>query len=445
VEGLDYRGVPVIAALAAVPDSPWFLVARMDKAEVYAPVRERLWLMVVLVSVVLLAAGAGMALVWRQQSVRFYKEKSEAAEALQSSELQYRRLFEAAKDGILLLDAQTGMVVDVNPFLTELLGIPRERFLAKRVWELGFLKDVIANQANFVELQRKGYVRCEDMPLEAADGRRINVEFVSNVYRVNHHSVILCNIRDITHRKRAEDALRAKSEELEQTNEELTHFTYTVSHDLRSPLVTIKTFLGYLEKDAASQDAQRMGKDLAYIHTAADKMSRMLDELLELSRVGRKMNRSVEVPLQAVVEEALSLVAGRISQRRVEVHVTGEPVLLYGDRPRLVEVFQNLLDNAVKFMGGQPAPHIEIGAEQTGDQTVLFMRDNGTGIDPRHQSKLFGLFEKLDPGSDGAGMGLALVRRVVEVHGGKIWVESAGPGKGATFRFTLANTKRKST
>ena len=213
---------------------------------------------------------------------------------------------------------------------------------------------------------------------------------------------------------------------------------YTVSHDLRSPVVTIRTFLGYLEQDIQNQEAARVAKDLDYMRTAADTMSRLLEELLELSRIGHKVNPSVEAPLQAIVNEALALVAGRIAQRGVQVQVTEEPIRLYGDRPRLVQVFQNLVENAVKFMGDQPAPRVEIGMEQARDQLVLFVRDNGIGIDPRYQPKVFGLFEKLDPGTEGTGIGLALVRRIVEVHGGRIWVESAGVGQGATFRFTLA-------
>jgi len=232
-------------------------------------------------------------------------------------------------------------------------------------------------------------------------------------------------------------------EELQKKNDELTRFTYAVSHDLKSPLVTINTFLGYLEQDARKPDAAGVNKDVGYIRAATDKMSRLLDELLELSRVGRIMNPSVEAPLQEIVKEALDLVAGRIAARGVKVKVTGKPILLYGDRPRLVEVFQNLVDNAVKFMGDQPAPSVEIGAEQTDTETVFFVSDNGIGIDPRYLPKLFGLFEKLDPGSEGTGIGLALVKRIVEVHGGRIWPESAGPGQGATFRFTLAKAKRQ--
>jgi len=232
-------------------------------------------------------------------------------------------------------------------------------------------------------------------------------------------------------------------QELQAKNDELVRFTYTVSHDLKSPLVTIRTFSGYLEQDLRKPDAVEVDKDLAYIRNAADKASRLLDELLELSRIGRKINPPVEAPLQELVQEALDLVAGRIVERGVTVEVTKDPVLLFGDRTRLVEVFQNLVDNAVKFMGREKAPRVEIGADRVGGETVFFVRDNGIGIDPRYQPKLFGLFEKLDPGSDGTGIGLALVKRIVEVHGGRIWVESEGPGKGTTFRFTLANIQRK--
>jgi PAS domain S-box-containing protein len=1000
VKGVDYRGVPTLAALKAVPDSPWFLVAKMDMEEVYASVRERLWLTIFLVSLSLISAVAGIVAIWRYRHSQFYKERYKLAETLRASETRYRRFFETAKDGILILDAVTGKVVDVNPFLTGILGFAHKEFLGQTVWALGFFKDIIANQAEFEELQKKEYISYGDLPMQTSDGRQIRVEFVSNVYQVNQRKVVQCNIRDITERKLAEEtiarerqllrtlidrlpetfyikdldsrflvanealakllgkenpsqvlglsdadlypaglaaefraeemkvfageplinqentlvsldgrehtmlttklpfrdsqgricglvgighditerkrmeeslrheqalmatlmdnvpaaiyfkdaasrflrvnrahsrtfglndparlvgkadadffvgeharqaladeqkiihtgqpllnveeketwldgtvswvlttklplrdaagrvigtcgislditnrkemeqalaerteeashrnqelaaanttlkeqiavrerieqvlerernvlrtlidnlpdyvyaqdaegrfvvanlgmahqlgfsspnevigksnfdlfprelaekyhadereiirsgkglyshegptmdaskeeknrwvsttkvplrndlgeitgfvglgqditerkraeeallesqalyysfveqlpvgvfrkdregrfilvnpwfcqfkgmkpadflgktiqevaaseaaksgatgpvakyvsagadhhqhilqtgertelveeyvwadgrrqylhviklpvvgpngkiigtqgvqfditerklaeeALQQSSKELQERNDELARFTYTASHDLKSPLVTVQVFLGYLEQDTLNQDAEAIKKDRQYIYSAVDKMTRLLDDLLALARVGHKINPPEAVPLQAVVKDALDMVAGWIIQKGVEMVVTKEPIVLCGDRTRLVEVFQNLVDNAIKFMGDQPNPRVEIGVEQTGKENAFFVRDNGIGIDPRYQPKVFGLFEKFDPGTKGSGIGLALVKRIVEVHGGKIWVESAGIGKGATFRFTLAKTQR---
>jgi len=170
-------------------------------------------------------------------------------------------------------------------------------------------------------------------------------------------------------------------------------------------------------------------------------MGRLLDELRDLSRVGRVINPPVETPLQEIVQEALALVAGRIAEKKVQIQVTEDPIILSGDRPRLVEVYQNLIDNAVKFMGEQVAPRIAIGAQKSGDEIVLFVQDNGIGINPRYQEKVFGLFEKLDGRAEGTGMGLALVKQIVELHGGGIQVGSDGLGHGACFRFTLAGTR----
>ena len=437
VEGMDYRGVPVVAALRAIPDSPWSLVARMDTAEVYAPLRAQLWQLVVLIGVLIFGAGAAVGLVWRHQRVRYYKERAEMGDILRASELRYRRLFEASQDGILILNAETGMVMDVNPFLVELLGYSHEMFLGKKVWEVGFFKDIIANQDKLAELQQKEYLRYEDMALETSDGRRIEVEFVSNVYLVNHLKVIQCNIRDITTRKRVEKALEKSAMELQEKNAELERFLYTASHDLKSPVVTVRTFLGYLEQDMATGDAGKIEKDLRFIRTATGKMGQLLDELLVISRVGRVINPPVGVTFRNLVDEALGTVAGRIAERGVTVKVGDNDIMLHGDRPRLAEIWQNLVENACKFMGGQKEPHCEIGMEARGAETVFFVRDNGIGIDPRFQPKIFNLFEKLNPKAEGTGLGLALVKRIVELHQGRIWVESTGQGQGACFYFTL--------
>jgi len=192
-----------------------------------------------------------------------------------------------------------------------------------------------------------------------------------------------------------------------------------------------------MEQDLAGPDPERVRQDVSYIHTAADKMSQLLDELLNLARVGRKMNPAERVTFKEIAQEAVRLIAGRISTEGAEVKVGDASVVLEGDRQRLMEVWQNLVENACKFMGNQSRPRVEIGAEQQGTETVFFVRDNGVGIDPRYHAKVFGLFEKLDPKGEGTGMGLALVKRIVEMYKGRIWIESAGPGQGANFLFTL--------
>ena len=246
-------------------------------------------------------------------------------------------------------------------------------------------------------------------------------------------------ILDVTDRQRIESQREELIRELEAKNDELERFTYTVSHDLKSPLITIKGFLGLIAKDVAAGQTERLGEDVARMASAADGMQRLLHELLRLSRIGRIVNPSERVPFGEVVREAVALVRARLEERRVQVEVDDNLPVVYGDRVRLVEVAQNLLENAAKFPGDQPSPVVRVGVRPgaTGAPPVLFVRDNGIGIDPRFHEKVFGLFEKLDPRAEGSGVGLALVRRIVEVHGGRVWIESGGRGQGTTVCFTL--------
>jgi PAS domain S-box-containing protein len=227
--------------------------------------------------------------------------------------------------------------------------------------------------------------------------------------------------------------------ELESKNAELERFTYTVSHDLKSPLFTIRGFLGYLEQDSLSGNQERLKSDIQRISDATDKMQRLLNELLELSRIGRLMNESQPIRFDELAREVVEIVQGRIAEQGVTVHIESDLPTVFGDRQRLVEVLQNLVDNAAKFMGNQKDPRIEIG--QQGEDAehsmpILYVRDNGIGIQPEHYERVFGLFNKLDPLVDGTGIGLAIVKRIVEVHGGRIWVQSEA-GMGSTFYFTL--------
>lgn len=231
--------------------------------------------------------------------------------------------------------------------------------------------------------------------------------------------------------------------ELEAKNTELERFTYTVSHDLKSPLVTITGFLGYLDRAARSGKMDTFERDMHRIHQAVGKMQTLLNDLLELSRIGRLVNNPVEIPFGDLVRETIALLDGPIKASSVKIKFVDEGLRVHGDRVRLLEVMQNLLENAIKFMGKQSAPLIQIGAIRNEEANpVFFVRDNGIGIEPQYQDRIFGLFNKLDAATEGTGIGLTLVKRIIEVHNGKIWLEST-PGRGTTFYFTLPGYEKR--
>ena len=233
------------------------------------------------------------------------------------------------------------------------------------------------------------------------------------------------------------DEIEAKNIELQTQNAELERFNYTVSHDLKAPLVTIKGFLGFLKKDIDTDSPEAMDRDIDQIGAAADKMTQLLDELLELSRVGRQMNAPEVRDLGLLVHEAVERVTMQIEARGVDLQIAADMPQVYCDPGRLHEVFQNLIDNSIKFMGDQEKPCIEIGAERENDWVHCWVRDNGIGIASKFHERVFELFDRLDTKIDGTGIGLALVKRIIEVHGGRIWVESAGEGHGSAFHFEL--------
>jgi signal transduction histidine kinase len=248
---------------------------------------------------------------------------------------------------------------------------------------------------------------------------------------------VLAMVRDVTLTRWAFSEREQLIAELEKKNSELERFVYTVSHDLKSPLVTIVGFLGYLEEDARTGDSDNLHRDIERIQNAAQRMQDLLQDLLELSRIGRVMGEPQEIPFGELVSEAVELTEGRLHEHSIRLVVQPDLPVVHGDRKRLLELMQNLLDNAAKYSTNHPEPIIEIGCRGTESRfAVFFVRDNGIGIAPEFHDRIFGLFDKLEPASEGTGVGLAIARRIVEVHGGKIWVESEA-GKGSTFCFSL--------
>jgi len=380
--------------------------------------------------------------VWRGQPVILsvgmdITERKRAELILQESEQKFRALFENMAEGVALheivCNAQGEPVdyrlLDVNPAYGRQTGLLPEQARGRRASELYGISEP-PYLKEWTEVARTGKPRTFEA-FFAPLGRHFHISTVSP-----KPGVFATVFEDITERKRNEEELRRKNEELER-------FTYTVSHDLKSPLITIKGFAGALLQDAEAGRFDRVQGDLKRIAGATDKMAELLNDLLELSRIGRIMNPPSEVNLEHLVREVVELLAGPVSQGQVEIAVhPGLPVVV-GDRQRLREVFQNLIENAIRFMGGQPRPRVEVGQRLDGAERVFFVRDNGAGIEPRYQETVFGLFNKLDAKTPGTGIGLALVRRIVEVHGGRIWVESEGRKRGATFCFTLPLTTPK--
>lgn len=370
--------------------------------------------------------------------VRDITERKKASEELKASEEKFRSLFENITEGVAIHDVvydNEGFptdcsIIDANQAFNEMVGLEVEKAIFSLKTNLNN-NDSRIYFDEFAKIADTGNAKKFEIYVPALD-KHFNISVIAP--KKGQFATVY---EDISERIKRE-------EELKQKNEELTTFIYTVSHDLKSPLVTIKSFAHLLQEDIQNQDTEAQEKDLGYIHNATDKMGRLLDELLELSRIGRKENPKSEVMLSTIAQSAIDLVAGRIKQRNVKVNIVGPPVMLHGDPQRLTQLYQNLVDNAVKFMGDEPKPLIEIGAlheKKDNMEVVLFVRDNGRGIEPRYHHKIFGLFEKLDVNTEGTGIGLTLVKRIIEVHGGSIWFTSDHSRKGTTFYFTLANSR----
>ncbi|MFZ4857885.1 MAG: transporter substrate-binding domain-containing protein [Desulfuromonadaceae bacterium] len=504
-------------------------------------------------------------LVWNVMLKRQVKSKTEHLEAeiavrmrvedtLRGSEERFKKMFRNHSAVMLLLEPESGEIIDANLAAENFYGYTHEGLLSLNISDINILtpESIAAERHAALEEKRNHFI----FPHRLADGDIRTVEVYSTPITVNNSTLLFSIIHDITERKRAEDALRESEsefrslaeampqivwitrpdgwniffnkqwmdytgltleescghgwikpfhpddrqrawdawqnatqnndvyslecrlrradgvykwwlvrgvhvqdtkgailkwfgtctdihelkqveQELQAKNTEMERFAYTVSHDLKSPLITIQAYAGMIKKDLETGKYERAQDDMQRIEGAADKMTSLLNDLLELSRVGRQMGEPSLIDMNLLVSDVLAQLTGVVTQSLVGVVVQPDLPAVHGDPKRIAEVVQNLIENAIKYRSDQTVPCIEIGTRQDGRECVFFVKDNGKGIDPCHHEKVFGLFNKLDGDSEGTGVGLALVKRIIEVHGGRVWVESEGEGMGSCFCFTL--------
>ena len=369
-------------------------------------------------------------------------------EGLRTSEIRYRRLFESARDGILILDAVTLKITDVNPFMTDLLGYSREEFLGKELWEIGLFSDKEASKRAFQELQATGYLRYEDLPLQSTEGERREVEFVSNVYQEDNRPVIQCNIRDITDRKRGEEERRlllereqAAHAEADNANGIKDEFLALLSHELRTPLTSILGWSDMLMEGTLGEVSEKHAFEIIGRNARAQRQ--LIDDLLDTSRIiTGKMRLEVRpVELAPLIEIVVEAVRPAANARNIQLQVVLDPLTspISGDPQRLQQIIWNLLSNAIKFTpkGGS----VEVRLERIKSHLELLISDTGQGIEPAFLPHVFDRFLQSDSSSTrrhgGLGLGLSIVRQLVELHGGTVTALSQGAEQGATFKVTF--------
>jgi len=367
-------------------------------------------------------------------------ERKRAEVAMQTSEVRYRRLFETAKDGILILDANTGVILDANPFMSDLLGYSLDEFVGKELWEIGLFKEKSENEAAFRELQQRGYIRYDYLPLQIKNGRQAQVEFVSNVYQVNHRDVAQCNIRDIGERSRLERKTQEQAEALADLHRRKDEFLAMLSHELRNPLAPILNAVLLLRLQGHGNPMNEQIQSI--IERQVGLLKHLVCRLLLEKHIatGRVQLRQEHVTVGGVVEHAVETARPLINQYRHAFAVSLPPqqIWLYADAARLEQVVVNLLTNAAKYTG--EGGHLWLTVQQEGDECVIRVRDTGVGIAPEVLPRIFDLFTQaersLDRSQGGLGIGLALVQRLVEMHEGRVEAHSS-LGRGSEFVVRL--------
>ena len=370
-----------------------------------------------------------------------------AEHKVEISEVRFRRLFEAAHDGILMIDVKTHTITDVNPFLVELLDYPRGYFIGKELWEIGVFRDKDANQNAMNELHTNGSIRYEDLPLQDRNGRHHPVEIVANVYQEGQHPVIQCNIRDIAERVRFEHERKtllvneqASRMEAEAANRSKDLFLATLSHEVRTPLNAI---LGWATILRGKCSEAELKEGMEVIERNCKAQAQLIEDVLDVSRiVSGKLRLEIRpCELAKVINAAIDVVGPAADAKGVRVETILDLAASGAscDTNRMQQVVWNLLTNAVKFTPRGKTVRVTLARERSTAQ--IRVSDEGEGISAELLPYVFDRFRQADSSTrrkfGGLGLGLSIVKHIVEAHGGTVGAESVGEGYGAAFTVTL--------
>jgi PAS domain S-box-containing protein len=356
-------------------------------------------------------------------------ELNKSMAALSESEERFRRMVDVSPLPLVLTRRSDGVVVYINAAAARTFAISQEEavnHVAPDYWtepaDRARVMDLLAADNPLVNYE---------VTLKRRTGERFTALISAAFVTFGGENLILTGVLDITERKRLE-------EDYARSNRDLEQFSYAVSHDLQEPLRMVSSYLTLLDRRYHDRLDGEAHEFIAFAVDGAQRMSRMITDLLEYSRINRRGSRFEPVALEQVLAEAMTNLSTAVAACGAEV--TAEPLpTITGDPSQLMRVFQNLIGNALKYRKPDAAPHVRISAEQRDGDWVISVTDDGIGIDPAVTARLFQVFQRLHPRGayEGTGIGLALCRRILERHGGRIWVDSAGEGQGCTFRFAI--------
>jgi PAS domain S-box-containing protein len=372
-------------------------------------------------------------------------ERKRTEEKARRNDEKFRVAIESAPNGIVMVN-QRGEIILCNSEAEKMFGYGSGELMGQSVEVLvpqEIRSDHPGLRTQFHEHPSKRQMGAgRDLRGVRKDGVEIPVEIGLSPIETTEGTFVLAAILDISERKRGEEKLAEAYQEVQRRNQEMEQFVYTVSHDLRSPLVTTMAFIGFLREDMADKKYEEVNDSLVRIEKANQRMQQLIDDLLQLSRAGRLELKLEDTDVNDVLADVGVYIAQMAEEKGIGIEIAEDFPRVLADRNRLHQALENLLINAIRHGSDLPNPHIRVFWKDAGDEIQLCVADNGQGIAPEYHHKIFLLFQRLETAHEGTGVGLAIVARVAELHGGRAWVESE-PGKGAAFWISFPKAEKK--